>query len=80
MNRTFEERWSDFSGRYGTHYCPFCKHQSLNFSEPKSDTIAGINVVAVTCQNCGHVELFDIAVVSKIADEIDKDYRNKGWR
>lgn len=80
MSRTFEERWSDFSGRYGSQYCSFCKHQSLNFSDPKSDSIAGTDIVAVSCQNCGHIELFDVAEVSKIADEIDKDYHDKGWR
>ena len=80
MDRTFDEQWSDFSGRYGAAYCQFCKHQSLNFSEPKLITIDGFDVVAVSCTECGRVELFDTAEVSRIADEIDKEYREKHWR
>lgn len=80
MNRTFEERWSDFSGRYDTRPCLICNKHSLNFDEYKRDNIAGTDVVAVTCMNCGHIELFDVAVVSKIADEIDEEYHRKGWR
>lgn len=80
MKRAFEKRWSDFSGRYGARPCPFCKEQSLNFDGYKCDTIAGIDVIAVTCMKCGHIELFDVAEISRIADEIDKEYREKGWR
>lgn len=80
MDREFEKQWDDFSGRYGNNYCIFCKHQSLDFSEPKRDKIAGRDVIAVTCRNCGHIEFFDVAEVGRIADEIDEDYRKKGWR
>ncbi len=80
MKRTFEKRWSDFSGRYATRHCPFCNKQVLNFDEYKRSNIAGTDVVTVTCLNCGHVELFDVAVVSKVADEIDEEYHRNGWR
>ena len=80
MDRTFDEKWSDFSGRYGTSYCPFCKHQCLNFSEPKFVAIDGFDVAAVSCTECGHIEFFDIAEVCRIADKIDNEYREKGWR
>lgn len=80
MNRTFEKRWSDFTGRYGTRPCPLCKDQTLDFSSPKFGNVAGIDIIAVSCGKCGHIELFDAAVVSKAADEIDKDFREKGWR
>lgn len=80
MDRTFNERWSDFSGRYGTYYCPFCKHQSLNFSDPKFVSVSGIDVAIITCTECGRIEFFDISEVSRIADKIDKEYREKGWR
>ena len=80
MKRTFDEQWSDFSGFYGNFHCPFCKQQSLNFSEPQYDTIAGIDIVAVSCCNCGHVELFNVAEVKREGDRLDKEYREKGWR
>lgn len=80
MDRTFNERWSDFLNRYGTFYCPFCKDQKLNFSNPKPGNVAGIDVVAVSCLKCGHIELFDIEEVERIAKEVDQDFRDKGWR
>lgn len=80
MERAFEKRWSDFSGRYDTRPCHICNKQSLNFGEYKRDNIAGTDVVAVTCMNCGHIELFDVAIVSKVADEIDEEYHRNGWR
>lgn len=80
MERSFEKRWSDFLGRYGTKSCPLCKDQKLDFSQPKRDIVAGADVIAVTCSKCGHIELFDVVTVERIADEIDKDYREKKWR
>ncbi len=80
MERPFEKIWSDFSGRYGTSYCPFCKNRSLDFTGYKLDKIAGVDVVAVTCKMCGHIELFDVDMVSEIADGIDEEYHKIGWR
>mgnify|MGYP001156426779 CR=1 FL=1 len=80
MKRTFDEQWSDFSGRYGTKPCPLCKYQSLNFSEPKFVTVGGIDVVAVVCTECGHIEFLDVAEVCRIAEEIDKEYQERKWR
>lgn len=80
MERAFDEQWSDFSGFYGNFHCPFCKHQSLNFSEPKYDTIAGIEVVAVSCYNCGHIELFNVAEVKREGDRLNEKYHKDGLR
>ena len=80
MSRTFDDKWRDFSGRYGTRTCPFCKGQKLDFSEPRRATIGESDVVAVACLECGHIEFFDVATVEMAADEVDKDYREKGWR
>lgn len=80
MKELSERQWTDFKSRYGYMSCPFCKEQRLNFDAPKFDVVAGIEVAAVTCCECGHVELFDIAVVCDVADKQDKEYRDKGWR
>lgn len=80
MKRTFDEQWPDFLGRHGTRHCSFCKNQALDFDNPKFDTIAGIDIVAVYCYNCGHVELFNITEVKREGDRLDKEYREKGWR
>lgn len=61
MSRTFDDKWRDFSGRYGTRSCPFCKEQKLDFSEPRRATIGESDVVAVACLECGHIEFFDVA-------------------
>lgn len=80
MKELSEKQWTDYKGRYGTSYCSFCKHQSLNFSDPKFVSVSGIDVAIITCTECGHIEFFDIAEVSRIADKIDKEYREKDWR
>lgn len=80
MDESFKKRWSDFLGRYGTHYCTFCKGSALDFSNPKLGNFAGVDVIAISCRNCGHIELFDIAEVFRIADDIDREYREKKWR
>lgn len=80
MESPFEKQWVDFKGRYGSTSCPFCKNQSLNFDEPKFGTVVGIEVVAVSCRECGHIELFDVPTVKSVADEIDRDFHVRGWR
>ena len=50
------------------------------FSDAHFGEVAGIEVVAVTCSCCGHVELFNVREVSRIGKNIDKGYRAKGWR
>ena len=80
MKELSERQWTDHKGRYGTSYCPFCKNQSLDFARYKLDKIAGDDVVAVTCKKCGHVELFNVAMMSEIADAIDGEYHKIGWR
>lgn len=76
MERTFDEQWSDFLGRYGTRHCSFCKKQALDFDNPKFDTIAGIDVIAVSCYTCGHIELFGVTEVIREADRIKKERQN----
>lgn len=80
MGRTFDEQWSDFKCLYGTRHCPFCKDHTLDFSSPKFGNVAGIDIVAVSCCNCGHVELFNVAEVKREGDRLDKENREKGWR
>lgn len=80
MERSFEERWSDFRGHYCNFRCPFCNQPRLDFDNPKFDSIAGIDVVAVSCYNCGHVELFNVAEVKREGDRLDKEHRDKGLR
>lgn len=80
MKELSEKQWTDYKGRYSTSYCPFCKNQSLDFAGYKLDKIAGDDVVGVTCKKCGHVELFNVAMVSEIADAIDGEYHKIGWQ
>lgn len=80
MKELEPQQWGDFKGRFQNYYCPLCNRQSLMFSEPKYGSIGDMDVIAVTCANCAHVVLFDIAEVSNIAKEIDKEYRDNKWR
>ena len=72
--------WNDFLGRFQNYYCPLCKNQTLMFSDAHFGEVAGMEVAAVTCSNCAHVELFNVAEIRKIAKEIDEEYRRNGWR
>lgn len=74
MERSFEEQWSLFSSHYKNFFCPFCKHQSFDFSNPMQDRIAGADVIAVSCWKCGHIELFDAI---KVAEEADRIYKER---
>lgn len=80
MERSFKAQWSDFRYRFGSYSCPFCNNQKLGFDNPKSVTSDGINAVAVSCSKCGHIEMFDVEVVKRIANEVDQESRDNGWR
>lgn len=80
MKELSKKQWDDFSGHNCGRICPFCKHQGLDFSEPNYGNVAGIDVLAVTCMNCGHIELFNVSVAARIADDKNKDYCEKKWR
>lgn len=80
MERSFKDQWSDFLYRHGTHNCSFCGEQKLNFSDPVQDSFAGIEVAAVVCSKCGHIEMFDIKEVKNVAKDVDKEFRDNGWR
>lgn len=81
MKDLSNSRWGDFSARYRNYACPFCNRQGLNFSKPKHNSFFDESgIISVACQNCGHIVLFDVATVISIAEDIDKEYRDKGWR
>lgn len=82
MKELSEKQWEDFSGHNYGCLCSFCKQQRLDFSEPNYDNVAGIDVIviAVTCLNCGHIELFNVAEAARIADDIDEKFRGRHLR
>lgn len=72
MDDSLKDKWAVFISYYRNFSCPFCDHQGLDFDEPKQDKIAGNDVIAVTCLECGHIELFDANQVVKAAERIKK--------
>lgn len=70
MDDSLMDKWSIWKSHYQYFHCPFCKHQSLDFSNPKQDKIVGEDVITVTCLECGHIELFNVEEVKRIADKI----------
>lgn len=76
MDDSLNQSWAVFSSFYKNFHCPFCKHQSLDFSNSKQDKIAGIDVIAVSCYTCGHIELFGVTEVIREADRIKKERQN----
>lgn len=77
MKELSKRQWEDFSGLNYGRQCPFCKQQGLDFSEPNYGNIAGMDVLAVPCLNCGHIELFNVAEAARIADAIDEKYHKR---
>lgn len=73
MDDSLKQSWADFSSHYRNFFCPFCKDQNLSFNEPKQDKFAGMDVIAVTCRKCGHIELFDVNQVIRRANKILED-------
>lgn len=73
MDDLLKDKWSVFASHYCNFFCPFCKHQTLDFSNPAQDKIAGRDVIAVSCYSCGHIELFDVAEIIREADRIYKE-------
>lgn len=73
MDDSLKDKWTIWKSHYQGFFCPLCKHQSLDYSNPKQDKIAGKDVIAVTCGECGHIELFDIEGIKRAADRIYKD-------
>lgn len=80
MKELSKKQWDDFSGHNCGRLCPFCQQQGLDFSEPNYGNVAGIEVLAVTCLNCGHIELFNVLEAARIADDINDKFRERHLR
>lgn len=80
MKKLDDSQWNDFKGRFQNNHCPLCKKQTLVFSEPHFGKVAGLDVVAVTCSTCAHIELLNVVEISNIAKKIDEEYRKNNWR
>lgn len=76
MDDSLKQSWTVFSSRYRTFFCPFCKSQGFNFDEPKQYKFDGNDVIAVTCLECGHIELFDVNQMIKAAIQISQKRRH----
>lgn len=80
MKSVSNRQWEDFRSRYQNCHCSFCNSKSLDFLNPNEGNVADIEIVAVSCYKCGHVELFNADYVRSIADEIDAEYHKVGMR
>lgn len=79
MKELSERQWSDVAPRLVNRPCATCG-KNLISHEQRYVEIGGIDMLITTCVNCGHVELFNVAMVSEIADTIDEEYHKIGWR
>lgn len=78
MKKLTDDQWRDVRPRIVNRSCPVCGHSV--YTEPNYGEIGSVSVLTVSCCKCGHVEIYDVAELARIADDIDKEYRDAGWR
>ena len=77
---TLDRIWSDFSSCMRARKCTFCGEQALDFDHPVQGEVAGVDIIAVSCAECGHMEIFRADTVQSVAKAFDAELRKKGWR
>lgn len=74
-----ERQWSDVTPRLTNRACTACgEHHILH--EPRYAKVGDIDMLITTCTYCGHVEMFDVEELAKLADALDREYRENGQR
>lgn len=79
MKELSERQWSDVAPRLTNRACPICGEHHIS-REPRYAGIGGIDMLITTCENCGHVELFDVDELARIADTKHANYVKEGLR
>ncbi len=74
MKKLNDRQWGDIGYKITNKRCPICG-DSGKYTRPNYGEIGKIDVLTVSCCNCGHVEIYDVAELAAIADAIDKEYR-----
>ena len=79
MKKLTNQQWSDVGYRINSHKCSVCG-DSGKYTDPNYGEIGSVDVLTVSCCNCGHVVVYDVAELARIADKFDKKCRAEGTR
>lgn len=78
MKELTEDQWRDVRPRINNRSCPVCGHSV--YSEPNYGEIGNVDVLTVSCCKCGHVEVYDVAELARIADAFNEQCIKDGMR
>ncbi len=79
MKKLTPEQWRDVGYRITNKPCSNCGY-SGTYSEPNYGEIGKINVLTVSCCNCGRVAIYDVAELAAIADAFNETCIKNGQR
>lgn len=79
MEELSERQWSGVAPRLTNRACAICGEHHIS-REPRYVEVNGVDMLITTCDYCGHIELFDVAELAKIADIKHANYVKEGLR
>lgn len=79
MKELSERQWTDVAPRLTNRACTICGEHYIS-REPRYAEIGNADILITTCAYCGHIELYDVAELTIIADRINEDFIKKGQR
>ena len=79
MKELSEQQWEDIGYRINNRPCTACGY-SGTYTEPNYGEIGNINVLTVSCCNCGKVAIYDVAELTAIADAFNEKCIKDGLR
>ena len=79
MKELSERQWSDVAPRLINHACVVCGEHCISH-EPRYVEIGDVDVLIATCSYCGHIEMFDVGELTKMADAMDCKLRKQRLR
>ena len=79
MKELTERQWNDIAYRINSRKCPVCGYSGM-YSEPNYGEIGNVDVLTVSCCQCGHMGIYDVSVLTGIADALNEQYIRNGQR
>lgn len=74
MKELSERQWTDVAPRLTNRDCDVCGEHRIS-REPRYAEIGDTDVLITTCDHCGHINLYDVAELAKLASSIDRKLR-----
>ena len=73
MKELTDDQWRDVRPQINSRRCSACGESGW-YTEPNYGEIGSVDVLTVSCCKCGKVEIYDVAELAAIADEINEKY------